>query len=180
MTTTQIAYVGPALSGRATSLAAVLRAGGSRANPLTLIPQTHHEITLGPRKLVAMVSTARASRFYENTAVGERDPKVRWEIDRLVEAHGIVFVADSQEERAEANLLHMTRLRQDLTSRGLDLDAKPLVVQANKRDLSNLLSLETLRSTLATRRCAVVESIATKGVGTVEALSVLAKLIDDV
>lgn len=179
MTPKRVVYTGPAMSGRTTSLAAALRASGSPANALTLNPHASHAFCVAASEVEAMISTARAARFYQSALTAEGlDPKIRWEVDRLIAADGIIFVIDSQEERAEANLLHFERLRNDLAERGVDLDSKPLVLQVNKRDLPNTLPVAALQALLRPRRCTFVESVASRGIGTDEALLALVEMMD--
>jgi hypothetical protein len=97
-------------------------------------------------------------------------------IDRVLGADGLVFVIDSQTERIAADLECITSLRQLMTSRGHDLDERPLVFQANKRDLPNVASMEQLRATFRHPRSAFLESVARTGVGTVEAVAALVRL----
>jgi len=61
---------------------------------------------------------------------------------------GIIFVADSQEERMDANLESLENLRENLTEQGYDLDKLPFVIQYNKRDLPNVLPVDELRAQL--------------------------------
>jgi signal recognition particle receptor subunit beta len=61
---------------------------------------------------------------------------------------GVVFVADSQEERADANIESLDNLRFNLIEQGYDLDKLPYVVQYNKRDLPNVISVDELRRDL--------------------------------
>ena len=61
---------------------------------------------------------------------------------------GVVFVADSQEERMEANMESVENLRFNLQEQGYDLDKIPYVVQYNKRDLPHIVTVEELRREL--------------------------------
>ena len=61
---------------------------------------------------------------------------------------GVVFVADSQIERMEANIESLENLRTNLTEQGYDLDKLPYVIQYNKRDLPNAAPLDELRRAL--------------------------------
>ena len=60
---------------------------------------------------------------------------------------GVVFVADSQVERMEANIESFENLRTNLGEQGYDLNKIPCVVQYNKRDLPNAVAIEELRET---------------------------------
>ena len=61
---------------------------------------------------------------------------------------GVVFVADSQIERMEANIESLENLRTNLAEQGYDLDKLPYVIQYNKRDLPNAVTVEELRKIL--------------------------------
>ena len=61
---------------------------------------------------------------------------------------GVVFVADSQPARLDANLESLDNLRENLTERGYDLESLPFVVQYNKRDLPGAMPVEELRALL--------------------------------
>ena len=59
---------------------------------------------------------------------------------------GVVFVADSQEERFEANLESLDNLKANLREQGYEIDKIPWVLQYNKRDLPNAVAVEDLRA----------------------------------
>ena len=63
-------------------------------------------------------------------------------------ADGVIFVADSQRERFDANIISMEDLVENLTAYGMSLDKIPYVIQYNKRDLPNVCSVEELREAL--------------------------------
>ncbi len=90
---------------------------------------------------------------------------------------GIIFVADSQEERMDANLESLENLRENLTEQGYDLDKLPFVIQYNKRDLPNVLPVDELRAQLNPTSVPDFEASATTGEGVFETLKAAAKLI---
>jgi GTPase SAR1 family protein len=94
----------------------------------------------------------------------------------LRDVDGIIFVADSQAERMEANDESLDLLRYSLEARGLSLDQVPLVLQYNKRDLPSAASIEELDALLRVRAWERVEAIATQGVGVFDTLKAIAKL----
>jgi mutual gliding-motility protein MglA len=61
---------------------------------------------------------------------------------------GVVFVADSQQDRAEANLESMQNLYDNMAAYGYDLTRMPFVIQYNKRDLPNAAPLAQLQEML--------------------------------
>lgn len=83
---------------------------------------------------------------------------------------GVVFTADSQLERLDANLESMEDLRANLRLQGAELDRLPLTIQFNKRDLPNTAAVEELNRLLNPGNRAFFESVATKGIGVLEAL----------
>ena len=131
-----------------------------------------------PLTVVASVSAARAHFYYEDPEAPSLDPRIRAEIDQLGRADGVLFVVDPQQARSEANLEALDNLRRDLASQGVDLDTVPVVFQVNKMDLDDLCSLEWVRVNLRVKGCDYVESIATRGAGTTEALTKLLELIE--
>ena len=98
-------------------------------------------------------------------------------MDWLCKADGFVFVIDSQEVCLERNIEQLVHLNRDLLGRGVNPTIKPVVFQANKRDLPYLSTMEFLRSKFTAKRCAYVESVATEGVGTLEAVALLCELM---
>lgn len=90
---------------------------------------------------------------------------------------GIVFVADSRSERMEANLKSLENLRADLALEGRSLEAVPCVLQYNKRDLEPAASLEEMRRLLNPRGVPDFEATAITGVGVLDTLTKVAKLV---
>jgi mutual gliding-motility protein MglA len=90
---------------------------------------------------------------------------------------GVVFVADSQEERYEANIESLENLKFNLAEQGYDLEKIPFVMQYNKRDLPNVTPVEELRKELNTRDVPEFEACAHTGEGVFETLKAVAKLI---
>jgi signal recognition particle receptor subunit beta len=90
---------------------------------------------------------------------------------------GVVFVADSQIERMEANIESVDNLRVNLSEQGYDLDKIPYVVQYNKRDLPNIATVEELRRLLNPRNVPEYQAVAPTGVGVFETLKAVAKLV---
>jgi signal recognition particle receptor subunit beta len=90
---------------------------------------------------------------------------------------GIVFVADSQKDRIDANLESLENLKVNLKEQGYALDELPFVIQYNKRDLPNISSVEDLRKLLNPKGGPDFEAIATTGQGVFETLKAVAKLV---
>jgi signal recognition particle receptor subunit beta len=90
---------------------------------------------------------------------------------------GVVFVADSQVERMEANIESLDNLRSNLKEQGYDLDALPLVLQWNKRDLPNVVPTDEMEKALNFRKVPAFEAVAPEGIGVFETLKAIAKLV---
>lgn len=103
-----------------------------------------------------------------------RDPRRR---EILEGVDGVIFVADSQIARMEANVEMMEELELHLQSYGSTLSSLPWVIQYNKRDLLNILSVEMLEVRLNQDHVPYVEAISVKGVGVIETLTTLLQLL---
>lgn len=90
---------------------------------------------------------------------------------------GVVFVADSQLARREANAESMEDLRDNLEELGTPLAGLPLVVQYNKRDLRGIESVASLRALLNPMGAPEVESAAASGEGVIETLHLVARAV---
>jgi small GTP-binding protein len=90
---------------------------------------------------------------------------------------GIIFVADSQIERMEANIESMESLKKNLIEHHYDMKTIPMVIQWNKRDLPNIVSLNDLREKLNQLAFAEVEAVAVKGEGVFETLEMVSKMV---
>jgi len=91
----------------------------------------------------------------------------------LRDTDGIVFVADSQISRREANLDSMQELEEILGAGGVGLAAIPHVLQYNKRDLERILTIRDMRTSLNRHDAPDFETSAETGKGVLEALEVL-------
>src|SRR5215467_9907067 len=92
-------------------------------------------------------------------------------------ADGVVFVADSQEERLDANFETMENLQEHLKEHSLNFDTIPYVLQLNKRDLPNAMAVPDLTKQLQRKGEPVLEGVAVTGQGVFETLKELAKLV---
>jgi signal recognition particle receptor subunit beta len=90
---------------------------------------------------------------------------------------GVVFVADSQEERMDANIESLYNLEENLRAHGYDLLKIPYVLQLNKRDLPNVIPSEDLTVELQKKGEPVVEAVASTGVGVFDTLKAVAKQV---
>jgi signal recognition particle receptor subunit beta len=90
---------------------------------------------------------------------------------------GIIFVADSQAARIEANIESLENLEQNLAAYGSSLATVPHVIQYNKRDMPEVTSIAELRETLNLHKAPEFEAVAKTGQGVFETLKGLAKSV---
>jgi len=90
---------------------------------------------------------------------------------------GVIFVADSQLERLEANEESVENLRTNLAEQGYSLEKIPYVIQYNKRDLPNAVSVEELRQVLNPGTIPDFEAVARTGVVVFDTLKAVSKLV---
>ncbi len=174
----KIVYYGPGLGGKTTSL-------------------EHIHATAKPEhrgKLVSLATPVDRTLYFDFLPV--RLPPVRGMHIRLqlftvpgqvyfnatrklvlTGADGIVFVADSQEVRADANLESLENLRENLADQGREIDKIPIVFQYNKRDLPDLTSVEELDATLNPFGAPSIPSSAATGEGIYETLEKIAERV---
>ena len=89
---------------------------------------------------------------------------------------GVVFVADSQPARLDANVESMSDLEDNLVENGYALEKIPLVLQYNKRDLPGVSDLTELRAALNPRGAPELEAAAASGRGVFETLKAVSRL----
>ena len=145
----KIVYYGPGLGGKTTNLEHVYEkvSPGTRGKLISLATET--ERTLFFDFLPVDLGTIRGfrTRFHLYTVPGQ----VYYNASRkliLRGVDGVVFVADSQADRAEANVEAMQNLYDNLTEHGYDLTKLPFVIQYNKRDLPDAASVAELDAML--------------------------------
>jgi mutual gliding-motility protein MglA len=174
----KIVYYGPGLCGKTTNLQYIYRKTKPEAKGKMISLATETERTLFFDFLPLSLGEIRGfkTRFHLYTVPGQ----VFYDASRkliLKGVDGVVFVADSQVERTEANLESIDNLRINLSEQGYDLDKLPYVVQYNKRDLPNISSVEELRSSLNAAGMMDFEAVANTGIGVFETLKTIAKLV---
>jgi len=174
----KIVYYGTGLGGKTTNLEYIY----SRVNPDTkgkmISLATETERTLFFDFLPIDLGEIRGfkTRFHLYTVPGQ----VYYNASRrliLKGVDGLVFVADSQATRAEANIESMHNLYDNLETYGYDLQTIPFAIQYNKRDMPNVLSMEELRAQINPMSVPDFEGVAIEGKGVFETLSCVSKLV---
>jgi hypothetical protein len=95
----------------------------------------------------------------------------------LRDTDGIVFVADSRPSRREANIDSLAELRQMLETYGLLLGPIPHVVQYNKRDLPDCMSVEQMRSEVNLHSVPEFQASTVTGEGVIETLQAVVRSV---
>ena len=174
----KIVYYGPGLCGKTTNLQYIYKKTNPDAKGKMISLATETERTLFFDFLPLSLGEIRGfkTRFHLYTVPGQ----VFYDASRkliLKGVDGIVFVADSQVERMEANVESIENLKANLVEQGYSLDSIPYVMQYNKRDLPNAAPVAEMRKLLNPNGVPEFESIATEGPGVFETLKSVAKLV---
>ena len=174
----KIVYYGPGLCGKTTNLQYIYNKTNPEAKGKMISLATETERTLFFDFLPLSLGEIRGfkTRFHLYTVPGQ----VFYDASRkliLKGVDGVVFVADSQIERMEANLESVENLRVNLAEQGYNLDKLPYVVQLNKRDLPNIATVEELHRLINPRGVPEFQAVAPTGVGVFDTLKAVAKLV---
>lgn len=174
----KIVYYGPGLCGKTTNLQYIYNKTSSNAKGKMISLATETERTLFFDFLPLSLGEIRGfkTRFHLYTVPGQ----VFYDASRkliLKGVDGVVFVADSQIERMEANQESLENLRDNLKEQAYDIEKIPLVMQYNKRDLPNAAPPEDLSRILNYLDRPEFSATATTGVGVFDTLKEVAKLV---
>ena len=180
LVTVKVVYYGPGLSGKTTNLRHLH--GGfpadSRGALLELDTETERTLffdyfpavlgRLGEFRIKVDFVTVPGQSFYHATRKAV-----------LEGADGIVFVADSSEDREQANLQSRDDLVASLAAMGRSLDRVPHVWQWTKRDLSDAMPIDWLEETLNTTGAPSFAAVATRAEGVWETQETILKKVFD-
>jgi signal recognition particle receptor subunit beta len=174
----KIVYYGPGLCGKTTNLQYIYDKTNPQAKGKLISLATETDRTLFFDFLPLELGTVRGfkTRFHLYTVPGQ----VFYDASRkliLKGVDGVIFVADSQNERMDANLESVDNLQVNLKSQGYDLTTLPYVLQLNKRDLPNVATVDEMRRLLVKKSEPTFEAVASKGTGVFETLKGVAKLV---
>jgi mutual gliding-motility protein MglA len=174
----KLVYYGPGLGGKTANLQWIYEHTGSNQKGKMISLATETDRTLFFDFLPIDLGTVRGfkTRLHLYTVPGQ----VFYEASRkliLKGADGVVFVADSQEERLDANLETLENLQEHLKEHGLNFETIPYVLQLNKRDMPGILPVDELAKKLQQKGEPILEAVAVNGLGVFETLRDLAKLV---
>jgi signal recognition particle receptor subunit beta len=174
----KIVYYGPGLCGKTTNLQYIYERTNPEAKGKMISLATETERTLFFDFLPLSLGEIRGfkTRFHLYTVPGQ----VFYDASRkliLKGVDGVIFVADSQIERLEANQESVENLRTNLAEQGYSLEKIPYVIQYNKRDLPNVVPVEELRPLVNPMNVPDYEANARVGVGVFDTLKAVSKLV---
>src|ERR1700709_795561 len=162
----KLVYYGPGLCGKTTTLHYIYAKTSPDAKGKMISLATETERTLFFDFLPLSLGEIRGfkTRFHLYTVPGPVlvDPRRKLILKGV---DGMVFVADSQIERMEANIESLENLRLNLSAQAYDLDKLPYVVQYNKRDLPNAAPLDQLKEVLNPTKAPEFEACVPSGGG---------------
>ncbi len=174
----KIVYYGPGLGGKTTNLKYVygITSPENRGKMISLATETERTLFFDFLPIDLGQIRGYSTRFHLYTVPGQ----VFYDASRkliLRGVDGVVFVADSQQERMDANFESLSNLEQNLKEHGFDLYKIPYVLQLNKRDLPNIVPADKLQKMLQIKGEPVFEAVATQGVGILETLKAVTRQV---
>ncbi len=174
----KIVYYGTGLGGKTTNLEYVYGKinPDTRGKMISLATETDRTLFFDFLPIDLGEIRGFKTRFHLYTVPGQ----VYYNASRkliLKGVDGVVFVADSQAQRSEANIEAMHNLYENVESYGYDMETIPFVIQYNKRDLPDALPVEELRAQLNPSGVPDFEAVAVEGKGVFETLQAVSKLV---
>jgi len=174
----KIVYYGPGLGGKTTNLQHIYNKTAPDRRGKMISLATEADRTLFFDFLPLDLGTIRGftTRFHLYTVPGQ----VFYDASRkliLKGVDGVVFVADSQVDRMEANIESIRNLEENLQEHGFDLKEMPYALQFNKRDLPTVMPVDEMYRMLNYKREPTFVGIAPQGVGVFDTLKSVAKQI---
>ncbi|MDR3605967.1 MAG: GTPase domain-containing protein [Oligoflexia bacterium] len=174
----KIVYFGPGMSGKTTNIQYIYEHTQQDLRGKLVTLSTENERTLFFDFLPLDIGDVRGyrTRFHLYSIPGQ----TFYEVSRqfiLKGVDGIVFVADSQSERMDANIESFESLGRSLDRQGYDLGKLPLVLQYNKRDVSGAVSVQELEAAFNPTRRPSFEAVANRGIGVMETLQSISQSV---
>ncbi len=174
----KILYYGPGQGGKTTNIEYVHSRvdPGERGELISLATRQGSTLLFDFLALDLGDVQGLRTRFHLYTVPGQAYFERRRRV-LLEGVDGVIFVADSQLDRDEANAEAMQSLYDTLEARGYDVSRLPFVIQYNKRDLPGIAPVEELRARLNPAGVPDFESVATEGKGVFETLAAVSRLV---
>jgi signal recognition particle receptor subunit beta len=174
----KIVYYGAGLGGKTTNLQWIFDQTVAKTGGKMISLATETDRTLFFDFLPLDLGSIRGfkTRFHLYTVPGQ----VFYDASRkliLRGVDGVIFVADSQEERMDANVEALENLSENLAEHKYDFNKIPYILQLNKRDLPSAVPIDELKKLLVKKNEPVFEAVANKGVGVFETLKECGRMV---
>src|SRR5512144_3153680 len=174
----KIVYYGPGLCGKTTNIHLIYHriAPGQRGKLISLATETDRTLFFDFLPVELGTIKNYKVRFHLYTVPGQ----VFYNATRklvLKGSDGVIFVADSQRAMLDANLESLANLRDNFAEQGVNIAEFPMVIQYNKRDLPDILSLDELNAALNPRTVPYYEAVAKTGDGVLKTFTAVSKLV---
>ena len=174
----KIVYYGPGLCGKTTNIQWIYEQANpeKRGKLVSLATETDRTLFFDFLPLDMGMVKGFKVRFHLYTVPGQ----VFYDASRkliLRGCDGIIFVADSQRARMEANIESIANLATNLKENGFDIRSIPYVLQLNKRDMPSAATVPEMERLLRFRNEPMIEAVANKGGGVIETLKAAARQV---
>ena len=174
----KIVYYGPGLSGKTTNIKEIYNKikQDNKGKLVSLATETERTLFFDFFPLDLGTISGYKVKFHLYTVPGQ----IYYSSSRkliLKGVDGVVFVADSQRERFEANIESLNDMLENLREYNLEFEKLPYILQLNKRDLPNITPANELIETLRRKNEPVVEAVALKNTGVIETLKAISRLV---
>ncbi len=174
----KIVYYGPSLCGKTTNIQSIYTGITPEQKGKLVSLATEADRTLFFDFLPIEIANVRGfkTRLHFYTVPGQ----VYYNSTRravLTGVDGLVFVADSQRDKMEENIESLNNLEENLNYYGKTIKTLPLVIQYNKRDLQDVISIAEMNQMLNPDGYPSTEAVATSGTGVLETLTLITKMV---
>ena len=174
----KIVYYGPGLCGKTTNIHFIFHriSPNQRGKLISLATETDRTLFFDFLPVELGSVKGYKVRFHLYTVPGQ----VFYNATRklvLKGADGVIFVADSQRAMIDANLESLSNLRDNFLDMGVDINDFPMVLQYNKRDLPDVMTIDEMSSRLNPRSIPYYEAVAVNGDGVLKTFAAISKLV---
>jgi mutual gliding-motility protein MglA len=174
----KIVYYGPGLCGKTTNIQYIYDkvSPDTKGKLITLATEMDRTLFFDFLPLELGKVKGFRTRFHLYTVPGQ----IYYDASRkliLRGVDGIIFVADSQRSRYDANIESLYNLHENLGEYQLKLEDIPYAIQYNKRDLPDVIEVKDLEEELNPKRYPSFEAVAVKGAGVFDTLKAVAKSV---
>jgi len=174
----KIVYYGPGLSGKTTNIHFIYHriSPNQRGKLISLATETDRTLFFDFLPVELGSVKGYRVRFHLYTVPGQ----VFYNATRklvLKGADGVIFVADSQRAMVDANLESLSNLHDNFGDMGIDLTDFPMVIQYNKRDLHDVMTVEEMNQTINPKLTPYYEAVAMNGDGVLKTFAAISKLV---